>query len=309
MQPVISIKKVIIAILSGVFLSQLALAQVADATGDAPAAPVQTGDQGTTNGDVTPAPEAPTPAATPSTPPKAAPAAPKGEPKTTAPAPEPSLDTTGTDTAGTDSEGTDDGTQTSGGQDQTGSVDQGDQGASQDRGDQQVSDDEDLQTGGVIGDVHNDYKNATAAAEWEAGRIVAQQAMAKVKPQDKNAMIKKYRDSLRGEILKKYVLETMNGPKKTYGYVMAVREGHDYAGNYCREIEIDMIYDLERHFERNTACFYQDKQWHPTDPINVRFKSNTNRPLPGNPSVGGSRNPFPSAPKVGKGGWLPHFGK
>ena len=292
--------------MSGVFVSQLALAQVADTTGDAPADQVQngdqtqTGDQGTTTVDEATAPEAPTPAPTP----KAAPAA-KGQPKT-APAPKPAPDTTGTDAEGTDTAGTEDGTQTSDGQDQTGSVDQG---ASQDQGDQFDSEDEDRETGGVIGNSHNDYKNATAAAEWEAGRIVAQQAMAKVKPQDKNAMIKKYRDSLRGEILKKYVLETMNGPKKTYGYIMAVREGHDYAGNYCREIEIDMIYDLERHFERNTACFYQDKQWHQTDPINVRFKSNTNRPLPGNPSVGGSRNPFPSAPKVGTGGWLPPFGK
>lgn len=166
--------------------------------------------------------------------------------------------------------------------------------------------------GGKTGDVRQDYKDAYQAAEREAGRIVAQQAMAKMQQQDRNAVLNKYRDALRGELLKKYAFDSMFGPKKMYGYVIATREGHDRAGNYCRELEMDIIYNLERHFERNISCFYQDKMWHPTAESDVNFKSSDARPNPGNPSVGNGTSPtspFPTNPSPVKGGWLPPFKK
>ena len=132
------------------------------------------------------------------------------------------------------------------------------------------------------------YEEASEAAAREMGRSLVRN----MQPKERQSLLDKYRDALRADIMRAQYLERKNA---IYGYVMATREGYDNDSNYCREIEMDLIYRGQRFYEVNTFCQFSDGLWHPVAPETVRF------------STGGSPKapkPVPS-PGKGNGDWLP----
>jgi surface antigen len=147
----------------------------------------------------------------------------------------------------------------------------------------------DGQRGGRSGDLRNE-------AAKEASREMGRDVVRRMDDRHKSRMLNRYREALRGELLYKYALANQGDRQpRMYGYVMATREGRDSSQNYCREIEMDLIYDNQRHFERSVSCLFADGQWHPTPANEVDFSQ----------SGGSPRPPRPPTPGDGRGGWLP----
>jgi hypothetical protein len=78
---------------------------------------------------------------------------------------------------------------------------------------------------------------------------------------------------------------------------MVLREGKDYAGFKCKELEIDLVYKVQRIYAKPVLCQEANGEWSEVDPRNVVF------PRRGEPTPGRSSGKGPNKP--GNGGWLP----
>lgn len=135
--------------------------------------------------------------------------------------------------------------------------------------------------------------NPKDAAERAAAQEMGRSAVKNMHERDRESVLQKFRDTLRGALLVKYALRGSSSRNTMSGYVMATREGRDKDNNYCREVEIDLIYNKQRHYERSTSCLHADGQWFLTPASEVRFSS-----------VGANPQP-PRIPLPGNGDWLP----
>ncbi|MBV2167776.1 MAG: hypothetical protein KUL82_03625 [Bdellovibrio sp.] len=127
----------------------------------------------------------------------------------------------------------------------------------------------------------------------EVGRVIGghigREIINSLSPRDRLSFLEVGRQALRGSLLMRYAFQGSDFRNRVYGYMMTTREGRDGSGRLCREIEMDLIYQLQRHYERSVACLDADGSWEPTAEGAVNF------PPRGTPGV----------PPGAGGGWLP----
>lgn len=109
--------------------------------------------------------------------------------------------------------------------------------------------------------------------------------------QDRLAYLNAERMALRADLLRRYAFFQQNTSGN--GYVRSVREGEDQEGNFCRQLEADLILNLSRQYFQAAVCEIEG-QWIQVSISQVRF-SDSRQGLPQKPSL----------PGRGKGGWLP----
>jgi hypothetical protein len=144
-------------------------------------------------------------------------------------------------------------------------------------------------------------EQAEESAAREIGRVIGnkigQDAVSKMNKVDRKALLERTRTALRGEILRKYAFSESPFMNSFVGTMMVLREGKDYAGFKCKELEIDLVYKVQRIYSKAVLCQESSGEWAEVDARNVTF------PRRGEPTPGRSSGSGPNKP--GKGGWLP----
>lgn len=140
--------------------------------------------------------------------------------------------------------------------------------------------------------------DATKAAAREVGRVIGRRIghdmYYKMTPDDQKALLDRERAALRGALLFQYAFQGSPYRNQLHGYIIVTREGHDAQGRLCRELEMDLILDMQRHFERSVACLSETEEWLPVNSDQVSFPPRGPRG-PSLPPGGAGRG----------GGWLP----
>lgn len=141
---------------------------------------------------------------------------------------------------------------------------------------------------------NNSNGDARDAATREVGRVIGrkigQEIVSKMTLEDRISLLNAERAALRGHLLQQYIFERATNRNQFRGYIIVTREGENNRGQLCRELEMDLIVNLVRYFERSVGCLGTDGEWRRVSPQSVRFNSRG-----------------PTGPDVnrGGGGWLP----
>lgn len=136
-------------------------------------------------------------------------------------------------------------------------------------------------------------QQASDSAAREIGRVIGRKigedAVKKMSEPDRNSILERTRSAIRGRILYRYVFSESPYMNSMTGYISILKEGRDYQGNVCKQVEIDLIYKVERIFDQIVLCLNHDGEWIETDIRDVDF------PRRGEADPNRSSN----------GGWLP----
>jgi hypothetical protein len=144
------------------------------------------------------------------------------------------------------------------------------------------------------GSISSSREQAEESAAREIGRVIGrkigQDAVSKMNKVDRKALLERTRTAIRGEILRKYVFSESPFMNSFVGSMMVLREGKDYAGFKCKELEIDLVYKVQRIYAKPILCQEANGEWTEVDARNVTFPRRA-EPTPGH--------------STGSGGWLP----
>lgn len=142
---------------------------------------------------------------------------------------------------------------------------------------------------------------AEESAAREVGRVIGnkigQDAVKKMNQVDRKALLERTRAAIKGELLRRYSFSESPYMNSFVGSVTVLRVGKDHVGFKCKELEIDLVYKVERIYARPTLCQEANGEWMETDVRNVIF-ARRGESKPGAESGNGPHEP-------GSGGWLP----
>lgn len=131
------------------------------------------------------------------------------------------------------------------------------------------------------------YDRGRRAAAGEMGRLIGREAWEQMKEKEQHHILDTYRETLRGKLLLRYGLDRATMGPKTYGYMISRREGRDASHRYCRELEVDIVRDLVRHYGRSYSCQWDSGEWLPQSSTQIRWDEGPrSNPAPGNPNPG-----------------------
>jgi hypothetical protein len=151
------------------------------------------------------------------------------------------------------------------------------------------------------GESKSPQDQASESAAKEVGRVIGRKigedALRQMSQPDRKALLERTRAAIRGEILRRYVFSESPYMNSFVGSMMVLREGFNHAGFECKELEIDLVYKVERIYEKATLCKTSTGEWSEYDVRDVDFPRR-GEPTPGSGSGRGPRGP-------GAGGWLP----
>jgi hypothetical protein len=144
-------------------------------------------------------------------------------------------------------------------------------------------------------------QEAEDSAAREVGRVIGnkigQDAVKKMNQVDRKALLERTRTAIRGELLRKYSFSESPYMNSFIGSVTVLRVGKDHVGLKCKELEIDLVYKVERIYARPTLCQEANGEWLETDVRNVIFARR------GESKPGAESGNSPHEPE--SGGWLP----
>ena len=151
------------------------------------------------------------------------------------------------------------------------------------------------------GESKSPEEQASESAAREVGRVIGRKIGEDVVRQmslpDRKALLERTRAAIRGEILRRYVFSQSPYMNSFVGSIMVLREGMNQEGFKCKELEIDLVYKVDRIYEKTTLCQTSTGEWNEFDVRDVDF------PRRGEPTPGSGTGRGPRGP--GAGGWLP----
>ncbi|GIL16917.1 MAG: hypothetical protein BroJett040_06680 [Oligoflexia bacterium] len=123
--------------------------------------------------------------------------------------------------------------------------------------------------------VADEMGDAREAAVREVGRIIGRKIgydiVRQMSPSDRKALLDRERAALRGALLFQYAFQGSTYRNQMQGYIMVTREGVNTSGRLCRELEMDLIFQMQEHFELATACLNEMKEWEITPAEQIHF--------------------------------------